>query len=150
MDIREVEPDDYNQFIALFKEFFEYAGNEDLEDQEMKKIWDNALNEKKNYVVFCAVVGPELVGIVSITLGESSYKAAPFAWCDDLYVKKDYRSRGIGKALMLNVTEYCHIHGCSNVLLGVGQDEHNVKSFYKSLGYQEMQNTLLTLPLKID
>ncbi|MBU1700865.1 MAG: GNAT family N-acetyltransferase [Candidatus Eisenbacteria bacterium] len=145
IEIRALKPDDYEQLIQLLMEFFVYAGNDILDDEETSRLWDKAIDEEKNYHMMCAIDHGELVGIVSVTFGESSYKAAPFAWCDDLYVKKAYRGHGIAKMLMERICDFSARVGCSNVLLGVGIDDEHAKELYKSLGFIEMRNTLLTL-----
>ena len=91
--------------------------------------------------------GDELVGVVSLSFAESSYKVSPFGWCDDLFVCSSHRGSGIGQRLMEAVAERARAADCSCVLLGVGVSEAQTQAFYRRLGYVDLDNKLFSLPL---
>jgi GNAT superfamily N-acetyltransferase len=138
---------DRKPFLELLIEFLNHAGNTIPEEAELNRIWSNAMDGRISYHIIAAKQADLLVGIVSVAMVQSSYKALPFAWCDDLYVKKDCRGQGIAKRLLEQVRRFAEQTGCSSVLLGVGEQEEPVKALYQSLGFIDMKNALMTLPI---
>ncbi len=138
IQIRELEESDKEQFHDIIREFFEYANNEQLSSSLIDKLFQKALAKETNYHIYCAADNNQLLGIISITYGESSYKVSPFAWCDDLFIKKEARRKGIGKLLIQKICEVAKKAGCSNILIGVGKDEQSAISFYETNGFRDM------------
>lgn len=140
MDVREIQAGDKEGFISILKEsgFVEGYSDESIE---------RFLDSDRNIVYIGAFVDGEIVGIVSLTFGSSSYKLSPFAWCDDLYVKKSHRRMGIGRELLIKAGEIARTRNCSNILLGVGENEQEAIAFYKKAGFKDMKCRLMTLPL---
>jgi GNAT superfamily N-acetyltransferase len=146
--IRRLQPEDLAGFSALITRFFEHAGNEPLTTDQIQVLFDKALSTDRNIDFMAAVAGQELVGIISITFGESSYQVAPFGWCDDFYVDPRWRSAGIGRRLLQAVAELAAQRGCSNILAAVGRDDHAAHEFYRARGFHDLSCDLLSLPLE--
>lgn len=147
MEVREIYEEDFFDFQDIMTEFYNYAGNNIPKDAEMKVLFDKGRDRETNFIFLGAFYNSKLVGIVSVTFGESSYKVSPFVWCDDLYVKENYRNKGIGKNLLQKVKEIAMEKGCSNILVGVGHEEKESQKFYKSLGFVDMNCKLMSLPI---
>ena len=147
MEIRELQPGDFPQFSQIMKKFYHHAGNSIPKEDGMKILFDKALDRESNLVFIAALDNQELVGILSLTFGESSYKVSSFAWGDDLYVNENYRNKGVGKKLIQKAKEIAESRNCSNILVGVGQDEIEVQKFCQSLGFMDLKCKLLSLPI---
>lgn len=147
IQMRELEESDKEQFHDIIREFFEYANNEQLSSNLIDKLFQKALNKETNYHIYCAVDNKQVLGIISVTYGESSYKVCPFAWCDDLFVKKEARRKGIGRLLIQKISEVAKDAGCSNILIGVGKDEQNAIAFYENNGFHDMNCRLYSRKL---
>jgi len=147
MEVREIGQDDFEGFKKLMKLFFSYAGESNTSEKEIKDIFKMAIAPNVNLIYLGAYDQGRLTGLLSLTFGHSSYKAAPFAWCDDLIVDPDYRRRGVGKALMQKAVEMAKDKQCSNLLLGVGNNDSKARDFYASFGYKDMNCRLMTYPL---
>ena len=145
--IRPLAAHDFEGFIALMKQFYEFANNPQPSVAEIRTLFDTALAGDRNFYVFVADAGRELAGLVSVTFAESSYKVAPFAWCDDLYVASAFRRCGLGQRLMEAAGDRARDAGCSCVLLGVGLNEDETLAFYRRLGFVDLNNKLFSLPL---
>ncbi len=146
--VRRLQPDDFAGFGALITRFFEYAGNELPTADQVRALFDKALSADHNIDFVTAVADQELVGIISVTFGESSYQVAPFAWCDDFYVEPRSRNAGIGRRLLQAVAELAAKRGCSNILVAVGRDDHAAHKFYRARGFRDLRCDLLSLPLE--
>ena len=146
--VRRLQPDDLPGFGALITRFFEYAGNELPTADQIRALFDKAVSTDHNIDFMAAVADQELVGIISVTFGESSYQVAPFGWCDDFYVDPRWRKAGIGKRLLQAVAELAAERGCSNILAAVGHDDHSAHRFYRARGFRDLRCDLLSLPLE--
>ena len=79
---------------------------------------------------FVALVGDEVVGFVTITMG-----FLRGGYIRRLAVKKEYRGQGIGAQIMTFIEK--HISASySNVFLCVSASNPRARSFYQKLGYQ--------------
>ena len=145
--IREIKPQDINEFSRIMRKFYKYAGNEQTSENELKKLFEKALNKIQNYTIIGAFQDKKMIGLISMTFAESSYKISPFCWCDDFFIEDRFRGKSIGKKLIEEVRKMAIKKNCSNILVGVGEDEENAKKFYKKIGFLDMKCKLLTLPL---
>ena len=130
------------------KGFYSYSGDGEATSEIMRPLFDKATDPATNFHVFVANNGKKLVGLISITIGESSYRVSSFAWADDFYVDSDFRGQGVGGKLMSAAADFAKSLGCSNVLVGVGFGEEDTLKFYSNNGFKDMACKLLTLPLK--
>lgn len=83
---------------------------------------------------YVAAIGGDLVGwVASIAAGEAS-------WCANLYVAREHRRKGIGKALMARMLDDDRRLGRSaSVLLS----SHTGAHLYPAVGYQQLGTLLL-------
>ena len=115
--------------------------------QDLQRLFAKAIDPAKNYFVFTAHESDAMVGMLSLTFGESSYQARPFAYGDDLFVDENQRGRGVAKRLVQEAATLARERGCSCIMLGVGEDEEGAQAFYKRNGFINLKNTLYSLPL---
>ncbi len=66
-------------------------------------------------------------------------------WCSDMYVKKPFRRRGIGRSLMETMLRDDRKYGAS---LAVLTASHTGALLYPLLGYRQIANLLLYTPRK--
>jgi ribosomal protein S18 acetylase RimI-like enzyme len=141
---RPIEAQDFVAFDQLMRKS-KFVGEPSA--AQMRGFFEDVIDERSNLVFLGAFIDQELVGVVSVTFGQSSYKLAPFGWCDDLYVDEPYRRRGVAQELIRHLRRLAEERGCSNVLLGVGEDETGVQQLYEALGFTDMKCRLMTWPL---
>lgn len=145
MEIRQIQQGDYIGFSQIMTKFYHYAGDPVESKSKMEYLFEKAINPDVNLIFIGAFDNNALVGLLSITFGESSYKVAPFVWCDDFYVDKDYRGQGIGKKLLDESLKIAKEKGCSNIMLGVGENETQTQKFYKKYGFIDLQCKIFSL-----
>ncbi len=144
MDIRRITDRDFGEFDRVLRRSG-FVG--EPSDEQLKHFFARLVAPESNLIFLGAFHEGTLAGIVSVTFGESSYRLAPFAWCDDLYVDLPYRRQGVAKQLMNEVSQLAKQRQCSNVLLGVGHREVGPLKLYESLGFVDLKCKLLSLPL---
>lgn len=145
--VRKLQNGDFDQFLNLMIGFYSYSGDGVATSEMIRPLFEKATDPNINFHVFVAADGTNLIGMISLTIGESSYKVSSFAWADDFYVDGATRGQGVGGKLMAAASDFAKDKGCSNVLVGVGFGEEETLKFYANKGFRDMQCKLLTLPL---
>lgn len=145
LEVRSPGPHEYVPFRRLFVAFYEHAGNEIPPEHDLRRLFEKALDPTVNYEVLAAFADGAMVGMVSLTFGESSYRVAPFAWCDDFYVDEDRRSQGVGRVLLAAAQEMASSRRCACVLVGVATRDERALAFYQREGFRDLGCSLLSL-----
>lgn len=79
------------------------------------------------------------VGMALYFYNYSTFKGRRGIWLEDLFVYKEYRGRGYGKALLLELTKIASEKGCRRVEWAVLDWNTPSIEFYKSLGAVPME-----------
>jgi GNAT superfamily N-acetyltransferase len=147
VEVRALEERDTSSLLRVWTAFQEQSGGDALTDQQLRPVLVRAYEAGSGFCFLGAFDGETLVGIVSVAFAPSTYRASPFAWCDDLFVDPRWRRRGIGKALMEQVVELADRRGCSNILVATGESEQAAHDFYGALDFRAMPWRVLSRPL---
>ena len=98
-----------------------------------------------NAEVFLAFDGDEPIGMTTVSLSDE-WRAfcfeTRFAFVNAVYVRPEYRRRGIGRVLMQSAIEWARRRGCSRLRLRTSDEG---RALYESLGFQpgrEMEKAL--------
>jgi GNAT superfamily N-acetyltransferase len=108
---------------------------------DLKRTLEEVL-EQYNSRIFLAFLNEELVGLVRVSLRDEESSVIPFAWSDKhafidiISVKKAYRKKGIGKALMERAQDWASYRGCITIKLALVEQNKSVLGFYEQLGYK--------------
>jgi GNAT superfamily N-acetyltransferase len=81
--------------------------------------------------VLVAVEGEELVGFRTVQLDLRSVRFGRRAWVEDLAVRSDRRSSGIGKQLLDAAKGWAREHGASHLELDSSDARHDAHRFYE-------------------
>ncbi|MFA4700167.1 GNAT family N-acetyltransferase [Pyrococcus kukulkanii] len=90
-----------------------------------------------NQPVLVAEIGNEVVGELELLIEEEMFlkKLRKVCNADVLIVHRDFRRKGIGKALMQKAEEFAKAKGCDVILVS---PEDRSYGFYKRLGYKKL------------
>lgn len=130
IQIRPIGESDFPQLIALFHEFAIFEKVPDLMTNTVEKM----ISEKELIKGFIAVTKEDVI------IGYATCFFAYFTWIgkslymDDLYVRPDYRSQGIGSKLIGSVIDYAKQENCRKLRWQVSEWNTPAISFYRSLG----------------
>jgi len=87
----------------------------------------------------------ELVGfgcVVASTQGESPDDPSTFAWLHDIFVKAEYRRRGIATLLIAGAEAFARAHGARILRLGVLAENESARSLYRKSGFRDYVRVL--------
>jgi len=148
VEVRALTERDTVSLLRVWTAFQEQSGGDVLTDQQLQPVLDRAFATDSDFWFVGAFDGETLVGIVSVAFAPSTYRASPFAWCDDMFVDPRWRRRGIGRSLMERVVELADTRGCSNILVATGESEQAAHDFYEDLDFRAMPWRVLSRPLR--
>ena len=137
--------EDIGKIAELWLDFIQDPEGSDLnilpveENKERwKKFAEGIITKNKGAIKF-ATIGENIVGYVFYSWEDSPlklYKKRGTIY--DLFVKKSYRRRGIGKSLLLNAIKDLREHHVEIVQLTVKSDNSIAIRLYESLGFKEI------------
>jgi len=98
------------------------------------------MSSGSNSFLFVAVSGEEVVGFISGELREGSptFRSKTWASIDDVFVAPDYRSLGMGRALVGSVASWAREKRANGVSLQVAAANGRARKFYEELGFREI------------
>lgn len=123
-----------NGFGAPMREPFE--GDEDAK----WATWLRKSFDKPDFVSFVAVVDGTVRGFVNgeVRRVTDDFFHAPYLYIDHLYVGREYRRTGIGRALMGMIEQWAREKGMRALDLEVGELNNAGIQFYASLGFSPL------------
>ena len=140
LDIREATETDVPLILEFIKELAEYerlahevvANEEDLHKH---------LFGKRNYAeVLIGYYEDKPVGFALFFHNFSTFLGRPGIYLEDIYVRPDYRGKGIGKALLSAVAKSAVKRNCGRLEWSVLDWNEPAIQFYKNLGAIPMED----------
>lgn len=128
--IREIQKNDFEDLISMFKEFATFQKMPD------KMVNTAELMNQESHYLNGFVIEDELTGLV----GYVTYFYAYYTWIgksmymDDLYVKPEYRGKGLGRELIQSVLDKAKEDNCKKLRWQVSGWNKKAIDFYKKLG----------------
>ncbi len=86
--------------------------------------------EREDNIYFSAVCDGKVAGYIG------SYRVLGEVYINNIAVLKDYRNKGIGKALIKSLADYCKENGCEFCTLEVRKSNINAISLYEKCGFK--------------
>ena len=134
LKIHEAEPGDVKLILTLIKELAEY---EKLSSSvtATESILEKALFGEKRYAeVLIAEYESKPAGYALYFFNFSTFLGKPGIYLEDIYVRPQYRGKGIGKALLKRLIKLAEDKNCGRVEWAVLNWNQSAINFYKSLG----------------
>jgi phosphinothricin acetyltransferase len=124
--------DIYNEIIANSTAIFQY----EPQTIEMRKAWF-AEKKEKNYPVFVAEENNVIVGFS--TFGQfRNWQAYQYSVENSVYVRADFRGRGIGKLLLQPLIEVAKEMKLHTIIAGIVADNDSSLALHKQFGFVEV------------
>ena len=94
-------------------------------------------DENKGVYHVCEIDG-KVVGQIMYTYEWSDWRNGTFIWVQSVYVNKEYRGKGVFKALYNKVKEICDSNNeYVGIRLYVEKENYTAQKTYRSLGMEE-------------
>jgi len=141
-DIRNARPDDVGVILDLIRGLAEYerlAHEVEATPEALRRSLfpDDGAPPAAHCVL--AYVDGAPAGFALYFFNYSTFLAKPGLYLEDLFVKPEYRGRGLGKALLLHLAALANARGCGRMEWAVLDWNEPAIAFYESLGARRMK-----------
>jgi len=137
MRLKPIKKQDFPEWRAMRKAL--YLGTEaEFLDQEMEAIIKHGMCS-----CFCIKNdNAETIGLVELSERNiaDGCLSSPVAYLEGLYLKPEYRSKGLGREVILQVMSLCRESGFSELATDTNFDNFRARAFYKALGFEELEH----------
>ena len=135
--IRKAEAKDIATIFDLIKKLAVYEKLENDVITSEKELCENIFN--KNFAkVLIAEEDEKPVGFALYFYNFSTFVGKPGIYLEDLFVEPEYRGKGYGKSLLIELAKIAHAENCGRFEWSVLDWNTPSIEFYKSLGAKPM------------
>jgi GNAT superfamily N-acetyltransferase len=132
--IRPARPEDSATIVELIRELAVYEKLEHQARATPEALAEHLFGSRPFAEALIAEAGGGAVGFALFFPTYSTFRAQPSLYLEDVYVKPEYRGRGIGKALLAQVAWLAVERGCGRLEWAVLNWNAPAIAFYRSLG----------------
>ena len=143
LSIRIAEEKDIPVILSLIKELAEFEKLFDEVNVSEDILKENLFGKRKYAEVIIAELNEKPAGQALFFHNFSTFKGKPGIYLEDLFVKPEYRSKGVGKALLNKLIETAKERKCSRIEWVVLDWNKSAIDFYKKMGAEEMNGWLI-------
>lgn len=142
-DFKPAAPDDIETLIPMLREFYAHEGlafDESIARRSLLGVIDgDALGR-----VFLITLAGEVAGYVVLTFGYSLEFHGRDAFVDELYLRDEYRGKGIGKRALEFLAGVCADNGVCALHLEVERSNTHAQAVYRKFGFKDHDRYLMT------
>ncbi|MDB5119852.1 MAG: acetyltransferase, family [Sphingobacteriales bacterium] len=137
--------DEFKELIRVFENVFEMESLQMPDEAYLRQ-----LLKKQDFFVFAAFSDDMVVGgLTSYTLHQY-YSKLPLVYIYDLAVKTKFQRQGIGKMLILGITNYCKNMDVEEVFVQADEEDGHAIEFYHSTGATAEKVIHFSYPLNVE
>jgi len=135
--IRQIQEND------LFQGFLESLDSlrkaSDLEENNAKRVLKK-IRSNQNHVIMVADLDGQIVGSITLLIEPKFiHQGGLVGHIEDVVVRSELQSKGIGEQLVNAALGYAKNHGCYKTILDC---DDNVKPFYEKIGFKRNSNAM--------
>ena len=137
LSIRTAKPEDTSVILGFIKElaFYEKLENEVVATEDLLN--ESLFGEKPFAEAILAEINGKSAGFALFFFNFSTFLGQPGLYIEDLYVKPEFRSRGIGKELLKHCATLAKERNCGRMEWWVLK-WNPARKFYQNLGAKAM------------
>lgn len=145
--MRRASPNDVPLLVGLMAEFYAEGGY-DLNHTAAAGAFLAVIADERLGYVWIIQTDHQDVGHLVLTLRYAMEYGGLIACLDDLYVKPDWRNKGLSTAALVEVRNFCHKAGLRALTVEVGHKNGPAQAVYRRVGFTEAADRqLLALAL---
>jgi GNAT superfamily N-acetyltransferase len=134
IQIVEATAADVPRILEMIRGLAEYEKLSDYVTATEEKLRETLFGDRPGADILLAYADGECAGFALFFPNYSTFLAKPGIFLEDLYVKPDWRGKGIGRALLARVAQIAQQRGCGRLEWEVLDWNEPSIGFYKSLG----------------
>jgi ribosomal protein S18 acetylase RimI-like enzyme len=127
--------EDAESVAALFAGFRDHMGRDVPTDDELRATVEVLLRDPNAEYLLAAADGHERpAGLCQLRFRLAVWTGVDDCWLEDLFVEREARRAGLGRALVTAAFERARRRGCARIELDVDEDNTGALAFYETLG----------------
>lgn len=134
---------DINLILTMMEEFYKLE-HIPFNNQIATRCLEEIVSDDRLAKIWLICADEEPVGYVVLTFGYSIEFHGRDALVDELYIRENYRSQGIGTQTLEFVKTVCQSLGIAAVHLVVAYENKKAKSVYQKMGFVEHDRYIMT------
>lgn len=127
MEIRKITLNDLDSVFELLNELYVNK----LKYNKFEEIYKLKLNDTNSYYIV-AILDNRIVGVLTSEIQVKLHRERKQSFIEDLIVDKEYRNKGIGKALLQNAVDYAKENDCEVIELTSYINNKDAHRFYEN------------------
>ncbi|MDF7806906.1 GNAT family N-acetyltransferase [Pontiellaceae bacterium B12219] len=132
------------KLFDLYRQFYDQPANAPLAESYIRQ---RIVNDEST--IFLAFEDGAAVGFVQLYPSFCSVDAIRIQILYDLYVKEEFRRKGIARSLMNKAREYSKATGAKRIDLSTGVENKAGQALYEKLGYSRSQDDFIGYALEL-
>ena len=141
-EMRRATPDDIPLLVGLMAEFYAEGGYE-LNPVRAAEAFAAILADERLGYVWIIRAEHQDVGHIVLTLRYAMEYGGLIACLDDLFVRPDWRNKGLSTVALVEVRKFCEGHGIRALTVEVGHNNGPAQTVYRRVGFAEAANRQL-------
>ena len=134
LQIKIAQPDDFEKIGEVFNLYRQFYEKESNIEACKNYIHERLINNEAQ--IFYIENEKECMGITQLYTTFDSLELSKKIILYDLYVRSEYRNKGIGRMLMNAAKSFAERKGVTSIELSTSINNKNAQSLYESLEYQ--------------
>jgi ribosomal protein S18 acetylase RimI-like enzyme len=135
--------EDADALLAMMRELNEHEGMA-FDEPKARAALAALFADERFGVAHLILSGGETAGYLVVTFGFSVEFGGRDAFVDELFIRDEFRGRGIGKAALGRAEEVCRERGIRALHLEVERANERAQTLYRKSGFQDHDRYLLT------
>ena len=135
VDIKRALPDDAESVISLLNRLLEELGGEPIPIEDAQSALLRLVADPAAGFALLAIEEKSIVGICTVSFQEAVRARGRYALIQEMYVVPQFRSRGVGAALVEEAVSQARSLGCRTVEVGTPAGGDRQEAFYQRLGF---------------
>ncbi len=131
--IREAKQSDLNEILQLY--LFLHETNVPQESEQLRKTWDDIINDENHHLIICEVDGKIVASCVCVIIPNLTRNIRPYAFVENVVTHQDYRKQGYATACLNYAKKIAQDNNCYKMMLLTGSKEEATLNFYRQAGY---------------
>lgn len=137
--IREAGESDLQEVLQLYLFLHETSVPKDSE--QLRKTWDNILNDENHHLIICEVDGKIVASCVCVIIPNLTRNVRPYAFVENVVTHREYRGKGYATACLKYAKQIAEEAHCYKIMLLTGSKKESTLNFYRNAGYNSSDKT---------
>jgi ribosomal protein S18 acetylase RimI-like enzyme len=134
---------DAGALLSMMRELNAHEGMA-FDEPQARAALAQLFTDERFGVAHLILSGGETAGYLVVTFGFSIEFGGRDAFVDELFIKDEFRGRGLGKAALVRAEEVCRERGIRALHLEVARANERAQTLYRKSGFLDHHRYLLT------